>query len=115
MHHIALFCSPSKQKKIMKQLMKDGRLPKELDLKVDLKKVDWPVRGSCLLASIPVCSLCACTCSQPSLGHRACDTGTFVMMGLTGTHRFPCCMRMLPWRCCCAPCMAACEEHAMHR
>ncbi len=34
----------SKQKKVLKQLEKDGRLPKELDLKVDLKKVNWPVR-----------------------------------------------------------------------
>ncbi len=33
----------SKQKKAVKDLIKAGKVPKELELKVDLKKVNWPV------------------------------------------------------------------------
>ncbi|KXZ55645.1 hypothetical protein GPECTOR_2g1195 [Gonium pectorale] len=32
-----------KQKKTLKDLIKSGKVPKELELKVDLKKVNWPV------------------------------------------------------------------------
>ena len=34
-----------KLKKVLKDLDAKGKLPKELSLKVDLKKVNWPVSG----------------------------------------------------------------------
>lgn len=43
----------SKQKKLLKQLDKDGRLPKELSLKVDLKKVNWPVSAASVCVFLP--------------------------------------------------------------
>lgn len=39
----AITLDRSKQKKAIKELVKAGKVPKELDLKVDLKKVNWPV------------------------------------------------------------------------